>query len=102
GLVVGLYTLDAEDQLSEIAAVSGDVFTAVPGGACLWCTGFLTHKKLDGSWRGEPLLFENNAYRAEGPADGRFRHQQLRGPTQTTQTTQTNSACLARTRVPVT
>jgi hypothetical protein len=44
---LGLYPLDPEDELSEIAAVSGNVFTALPGGACLWCTGFLTDKKLE-------------------------------------------------------
>jgi hypothetical protein len=44
---LGLFPLDPDDELSEIAAISGNVFTAVPGGACLWCTGFLTEKKLE-------------------------------------------------------
>jgi len=44
---LGLYPLDPDDELSEIAAVSGNAHTAVPGGACLWCTGFLTDKKLE-------------------------------------------------------
>jgi hypothetical protein len=43
---LGLYPRDSEDELSEIASISGNVFAAVPGGACLWCTGFLTEKKL--------------------------------------------------------
>lgn len=44
---LGLYPVDPDDGSSEIAAISGNVFTAVPGGACLWCTGFLTEKKLE-------------------------------------------------------
>lgn len=44
---LGLYPLHPDDEFSEIAAISGNVFTAVPGGACLWCTGFLTDKKLE-------------------------------------------------------
>ncbi len=44
---LGLYPLDPDDELSEIAAASGNAYTAVPGGACLWCTGFLTDKKLE-------------------------------------------------------
>lgn len=44
---LGLYPLDPDDELSEVAAISGNVFTAVPGGACLWCTGFLTEQKLE-------------------------------------------------------
>jgi hypothetical protein len=44
---LGLYPLDADDEFSEIAAISGNLFTAVPGGACLWCTGFLSDKKLE-------------------------------------------------------
>lgn len=43
---LGLYPLDPDDELSEVAAISGNVFTAVPGGACLWCTGFLSDEKL--------------------------------------------------------
>jgi hypothetical protein len=44
---LGLYPFDPDDELSEIAAASGNAYTAVPGGACLWCTGFLTEKKLE-------------------------------------------------------
>lgn len=44
---LGLYPLDPDGDLSEIASMSGNVFTGVPGGACLWCTGFLTDKKLE-------------------------------------------------------
>lgn len=43
---LGLYPLDPDDELSEIAAISGNVFVALPGGACLWCTGFLSDEKL--------------------------------------------------------
>jgi len=43
---LGLYPLDPNDGMSEIAAISGNVFRAVPGGPCLWCTGFLTEQKL--------------------------------------------------------
>jgi hypothetical protein len=43
---LGLYPLDPDDELSEVVAISGNVFAAVPGGACLWCTEFLTDKKL--------------------------------------------------------
>jgi molybdopterin-synthase adenylyltransferase len=43
---LGLYPLHAEDEMSEIAAISGNVFGAVPGGPCLWCTGFLSDQKL--------------------------------------------------------
>ena len=43
---LGLYPLDPNHDMSEIAAISGNVFTAIPGGPCLWCTGFLTDEKL--------------------------------------------------------
>jgi molybdopterin-synthase adenylyltransferase len=43
---LGLHPLVQDDELSEIASVSGNVFTAIPGGPCLWCTGFLTDQKL--------------------------------------------------------
>jgi hypothetical protein len=43
---LGLYPLDPNDDLSEIAAISGNVFRAIPGGPCLWCTSFLTDEKL--------------------------------------------------------
>ena len=38
--------VDPNDDLSEIAAFSGNVFRAIPGGPCLWCTGFLTDERL--------------------------------------------------------
>jgi molybdopterin/thiamine biosynthesis adenylyltransferase len=44
---LGLYPFDPDDELSEFAAISGNVFAAVPGGPCLWCTGFLTQEKLE-------------------------------------------------------
>ncbi len=44
---LGLHPLDPSDGLSEVGAISGNVFVAVPGGACLWCTGFLTQRKLE-------------------------------------------------------
>jgi len=43
---LGLYPREADDAMSEIAAISGNVFSAVPGAPCLWCTGFLTDQKL--------------------------------------------------------
>jgi molybdopterin-synthase adenylyltransferase len=43
---LGLYPLDPHSELSEIASVNGNVSAAVPGGPCLWCTGFLTEQKL--------------------------------------------------------
>lgn len=43
---LGLYPLNPNDELSEIGAISGNVFVALPGGACLWCTGFLSDEKL--------------------------------------------------------
>ncbi|MEK6299803.1 MAG: ThiF family adenylyltransferase [Acidobacteriota bacterium] len=43
---LGLYPFDPDDGLSEIAAIGGNVCAAVPGGACLWCTGFLTDEKV--------------------------------------------------------
>jgi len=44
---LGLHPLDPNDGLSEIVAISGNVFAAVPGKACLWCTGFLSQRKLE-------------------------------------------------------
>lgn len=43
---LGLYPRDPNNELSEIAAISGNVFVALPGGACLWCTGFLSDERL--------------------------------------------------------
>jgi hypothetical protein len=43
---LGHYPRDTDDEMSEIAAISGNVFSAVPGAPCLWCTGFLTDQKL--------------------------------------------------------
>ncbi|MEK6283533.1 MAG: ThiF family adenylyltransferase [Acidobacteriota bacterium] len=43
---LGLYPLNPNDELSEIGAISGNLFVALPGGACLWCTGFLSDEKI--------------------------------------------------------
>lgn len=43
---LGVYPLDPDDEFSGVGAISGNVFVAIPGGACLWCTGFLTQEKL--------------------------------------------------------
>lgn len=41
-----------------LTAIPGNHFTAIPGGPCLWCTEFLTEKKLDKETegRGRPYL----------------------------------------------
>lgn len=44
---LGLFPLDPDDELSEIASISGNIFAAIPGGPCLWCTGFLSDEKLE-------------------------------------------------------
>jgi hypothetical protein len=44
GLV--LRPTEPTDPNSRLSHISGNVFTAIPGGACLWCTGFLTEQKL--------------------------------------------------------
>jgi hypothetical protein len=47
---IGLVLTTDERALTEpkpLNAISGNVFTAIPGGPCLWCTGFLTREKLD-------------------------------------------------------
>ncbi|MGA8578307.1 MAG: ThiF family adenylyltransferase [Bryobacteraceae bacterium] len=43
---LGLHPLDPNDERSEIGAISGNVFALVPGGPCLWCSGFLSEEKL--------------------------------------------------------
>jgi hypothetical protein len=35
------------DEFPLVQAVSGNIFTFVPGGPCLWCTEFLTEAKLE-------------------------------------------------------
>jgi hypothetical protein len=58
---VGLI-LKTEDDLSEdfppINMISGNIFTYVPGSACMWCTGFLSEDKLaeETDRRGRPYL----------------------------------------------
>ena len=36
----------AEEEFPGIKSILGNVFTYVPGGPCLWCTGFLSDTKL--------------------------------------------------------
>jgi molybdopterin-synthase adenylyltransferase len=64
---LGLHPLDPDDELSEVAAISGNVFAAVPGGACLWCTGFLTEEKLqlEAGGAGRSYLRTNLAARSK-------------------------------------
>ena len=40
-------TADNEPEPARIVAVSGHVFTYVPGGPCLWCCGYLTKGKIE-------------------------------------------------------
>lgn len=57
GLVVDT-DCESGDEFPPIRAVSGNVFTFVPGGPCLWCTDFLTEAKLEKEteFRGRPYL----------------------------------------------
>lgn len=49
---------DSREEFPLIQAIPGNVFTFVPGGPCLWCTEFLTEKKLEKEteFRGRPYL----------------------------------------------
>jgi hypothetical protein len=58
---LGLILKTAEnspDEFPPIEIISGNIFTYVPGGACMWCTGFLSEDKLaaETSRRGRPYL----------------------------------------------
>src|SRR5439155_21606551 len=58
---VGLILTTDERDVTEpkpLNAISGNVFTAIPGGPCLWCIGFVTQEKLDRETggRGRPYL----------------------------------------------
>jgi molybdopterin-synthase adenylyltransferase len=46
------------EEFPAIQAISGNVFTFVPGGPCLWCTQFITEEKLgqETQLRGRPYL----------------------------------------------
>ncbi len=48
----------ATDEFPAIRAISGNIFTYVPGQACMWCTGFLSKEKLakETGGRGRPYL----------------------------------------------
>jgi hypothetical protein len=37
----------AEASSSSLTGIAGNIFTALPGGRCLWCTGFISKEKLD-------------------------------------------------------
>jgi molybdopterin/thiamine biosynthesis adenylyltransferase len=41
-----LRTADDASDPAPIIAIAGNVFVNVPGEACLWCSGYLTNKKL--------------------------------------------------------
>lgn len=49
---------EAGEEFPSIAAISGNIFSYVPGEACMWCTGFLTKEKLaqETQRRGRPYL----------------------------------------------
>ena len=49
---------DSQEEFPAISAISGNVFTFMPGGACLWCIDFLTEEKLakETEFRGRPYL----------------------------------------------
>jgi molybdopterin/thiamine biosynthesis adenylyltransferase len=57
----------AED--SQIAALSGNVFTIVPGGPCMWCSGFLTADKLTREAGGPNRSYLKRNRRTESKAE---------------------------------
>jgi hypothetical protein len=44
-----------------ISGIHGNMFVGVPGGACLWCTEFLTQAKLDGETGGRGRSYVRDA-----------------------------------------
>lgn len=57
----------SEVEPPSITAISGNISTLLPGGPCLWCTGFVSKERLDleTGGRGRPYLqgkTERNAY----------------------------------------
>jgi hypothetical protein len=66
GLLIKTTPPQDEDP-PPIVAIPGNVFTAIPGGPCMWCTEFLTDEKLEAetSGRGRSYLTdveERDAY----------------------------------------
>ena len=57
---------------SRLSHISGNVFTAIPGGACLWCTGFLSEKALAVEAGGADRAYLRSALVAQAglPLDG--------------------------------
>jgi len=55
-----ILTVNERDPVrpNPLNGISGNVFTMLPGGPCLWCTGFLSKDKLDRETggRGRPYL----------------------------------------------
>lgn len=47
GLRVSVTSPWASSDPAPISGVFGNAFVAIPGGACMWCTEFLTRAKLD-------------------------------------------------------
>jgi hypothetical protein len=47
-----------KSDFPPVRTISGNIFTYVPGGACMWCTEFLTDQKLsdETGGRGRPYL----------------------------------------------
>ena len=60
---VGLL-IDSEFQNMEVEGghwIGGNVYTLLPGSACLWCTGFLTDSKLAAETGGRNRSYLRNA-----------------------------------------
>lgn len=57
GLVLGTDD-NASAEPKPLNAIAGNIFVAVPGGPCLWCSGFVSQAKLDAETdgRGRPYL----------------------------------------------
>lgn len=49
------------DGPPPITSISGNVFTAIPGRACLWCTEFLTEAKLEAEAQGRGRSYLTDA-----------------------------------------
>lgn len=69
---IGLTIRTADDipDPSPIVAVAGHIFGAVPGGPCLWCSGYLTKKRLEAEAGGADRSYfwnrRNNGSKRDG------------------------------------
>lgn len=62
---IGLVLATNENAPSEpkpLTAISGNIFVAVPGGPCLWCSGFLSQDKLDRETQGRGRAYLRAAH----------------------------------------